>query len=122
MVRPISRVLSERYLRFTGSLFAKPLGQFDVVQELTLRPSDIDLSDHLSRPTRLRGALAAYPELKGCEQHPIRIRISLLLGLAPGGGCLAVDITVNAGGLLHHLFTLTRSEKVHDKGILRHVP
>ncbi len=30
-----------------------------------------------------------------------------LLGLAPDGGCLAVHITMNAGGLLHHLFTLT---------------
>jgi hypothetical protein len=32
-----------------------------------------------------------------------------LLDLAPGGGCLAVDITAHAGGLLHHLFTLTFS-------------
>ena len=31
----------------------------------------------------------------------------LLLGLAPDGGCLAVHITMDAGGLLHHLFTLT---------------
>ena len=30
-----------------------------------------------------------------------------LLGLAPGGGCLAADVTTCAGGLLHHLFTLT---------------
>ena len=29
-----------------------------------------------------------------------------LLGLAPGGVCLAADITADAGGLLHHLFTL----------------
>ena len=29
-----------------------------------------------------------------------------LLGLAPGGGCLATRITASAGGLLHHLFTL----------------
>ena len=33
--------------------------------------------------------------------------ISPLLGLAPGGGYLAICITANAGGLLHHLFTLT---------------
>ena len=31
----------------------------------------------------------------------------LLLDLAPGGGYLAADITARAGGLLHHLFTLT---------------
>ena len=29
-----------------------------------------------------------------------------LLGLAPGGVCLASDITAAAGGLLHHRFTL----------------
>jgi hypothetical protein len=30
-----------------------------------------------------------------------------LLDLAPFGGCLATPITGDAGGLLHHLFTLT---------------
>ena len=33
--------------------------------------------------------------------------ISPLLGLAPDGGYLAICITANAGGLLHHLFTIT---------------
>ncbi len=32
---------------------------------------------------------------------------SPLLGLAPGGGCLAVRVATDAGGLLHHLFTIT---------------
>ena len=32
---------------------------------------------------------------------------SPLLGLAPGGGCLAAAIAGRAGGLLHHRFTLT---------------
>src|ERR687890_235278 len=32
---------------------------------------------------------------------------SSLLGLAPGGGYLAIHITADAGGLLHHLFTIT---------------
>ena len=32
---------------------------------------------------------------------------SSLLGLAPGGGYLAIRITADAGGLLHHLFTIT---------------
>ena len=32
---------------------------------------------------------------------------SPLLGLAPGGGYLAICITADAGGLLHHLFTIT---------------
>jgi hypothetical protein len=34
-------------------------------------------------------------------------RLFLLLGLAPDGGCLAAPVTRRAGGLLHHLFTLT---------------
>jgi len=34
-------------------------------------------------------------------------RASLLLDLAPDGGCLAAGIATSAGGLLHHLFTLT---------------
>ena len=34
-------------------------------------------------------------------------RFSLLFGLAPGGGYLAAPIAGRAGGLLHHLFTLT---------------
>ena len=38
--------------------------------------------------------------------------ISPLLGLAPGGGYLAICITADAGGLLHHLFTITLHPKV----------
>jgi hypothetical protein len=34
---------------------------------------------------------------------------SLLLGLAPSGGCLAAPVARCAGGLLHHLFTLAWS-------------
>ena len=37
--------------------------------------------------------------------------ISSLLGLAPGGGYLATHITARAGGLLHHLFTITPRER-----------
>jgi len=37
--------------------------------------------------------------------------ISSLLGLAPGGGYLAARITAHAGGLLHHLFTITLTPK-----------
>ena len=33
-----------------------------------------------------------------------------LLDLAPGGGYLAAGVTAHAGGLLHHLFTLTLSD------------
>ena len=41
--------------------------------------------------------------------HAPALQPSLLLGLAPNGGCLAVPVAQHAGGLLHHLFTLTRS-------------
>ena len=34
--------------------------------------------------------------------------ISPLLGLAPGGGYLAIRIAADAGGLLRHLFTITQ--------------
>jgi len=40
----------------------------------------------------------------GCSRPK---RASLLLDLAPHGGCLAGDIAAPAGGLLHHPFTLT---------------
>ena len=45
------------------------------------------------------------PEGPGDEQSPPRGLP--LLDLAPGGGYLAADIAAHAGGLLHHLFTLT---------------
>ena len=38
---------------------------------------------------------------------------SFLLGLAPGGGYLAIRITADAGGLLHHLFTMTTHLSVY---------
>ena len=42
--------------------------------------------------------------------------ISPLLGLAPGGGYLAICITANAGGLLHHLFIITRHFALRQSG------
>jgi len=38
---------------------------------------------------------------------PVSCETSLLLDLAPHGGCLSEHITVPAGGLLHRRFTLT---------------
>lgn len=54
---------------------------------------------------------AVYPRLiiPGGGQKE-RAVPSSLLDLAPGGGCLAARITANAGGLLHHRFTLTLTE------------
>ena len=39
-------------------------------------------------------------------------RILPLFGLAPDGGCLAARVTTGAGGLLHHLFTITKMTEV----------
>src|SRR3990172_3837371 len=40
-----------------------------------------------------------------------------LLGLAPGGGCLAAGIAAGAGGLLHHLFILTEGSTAPASGM-----
>ena len=57
---------------------------------------------------RLLGASSDLPEVSG-EQPVLRRkrRSDLLLGLALDGVCLAAPVTRNAGGLLHHPFTLT---------------
>ena len=44
-----------------------------------------------------------HPQWRWAE----RAAPSSLFDLAPDGGCLAAHIAVNAGGLLHHLFTMT---------------
>ena len=57
------------------------------------------------RPCLLASAiihLGGLPETQSERAAP-----SSLLDLAPGGGCLAVHITVSAGGLLRRLFTMT---------------
>ena len=58
-------------------------------------------------PTSPRGS-SSLPETQEERAAPRPHKWALsLLGLAPGGGCLAADIAADAGGLLHHLFTLT---------------
>ena len=78
------------------------------------------MGDHLSWPARYRGARAADPGLEEDESPPFPSAASRhaekkspLLGLAPGGGCLAAGIAAGAGGLLHHLFTLTVTSELH---------
>jgi hypothetical protein len=51
----------------------------------------------LERPTR---------DVEGTDRPSPSWKALPLLGLAPGGGCLAATITGRPGGLLHHLFTL----------------
>jgi len=46
---------------------------------------------------------------------------SSLLGLAPGGGYLAICITTDAGGLLHHLFTITAKRLFVSVALIRQV-
>ena len=52
-------------------------------------------------------ALAVYPEMVGKRAFPAAGAASLLLDLAPHGGYRSGRIAAPAGGLLHHLFTLT---------------
>ena len=52
-------------------------------------------------------ALAVYPEMVGKGAFPAAEAASLLLDLAPHGGYRSGRITAAAGGLLHHLVTLT---------------
>jgi len=47
---------------------------------------------------------------RGAGHTPAAQPPSSLLGLAPGGGCLAAPVTRRAGGLLPHLFTLARTD------------
>ena len=58
--------------------------------------------DHLSRPGIAAAGSCGLPGIDGRAAHS-------LLGLAPGGVYLAVPVTRNAGGLLHHRFTLACS-------------
>jgi hypothetical protein len=67
-------------------------------------PSRATVAGDLERPTRRLGR-AALQRLRGCGHRSVRT----LLGLAPGGVYRAVRVTPDAGGLLHHRFTLTRT-------------
>lgn len=65
--------------------------------------SRVAVAGNLMQPTRAfdgTSSPAAVPD--SCESCPA----FALLGLAPGGVCLASAITDAAGGLLHHRFTL----------------
>ena len=76
--RPISRILSG--------------GEMSVYAPKSFIPT-LCLDGHLSvQPTRNSNDASS---------------VSSLLGLAPGGGCLAACIAAVAGGLLHRLFTIT---------------
>lgn len=59
------------------------------------------LDAHLSRRT------VASQLMRSTRRSSEPSRLFLLFDLAPDGGCLAAFVAKSAGGLLHHLFTLT---------------
>ena len=76
-------------------------------------PSAIVVTNDLMRPTRRLPLVAATGRhLRGPEGP---------LGLAPSGVYLATDVTTDAGGLLHHRFTLTAT-KIAAVYFLLHFP
>src|SRR5512142_1741469 len=79
----VSRILSGESHRFTPEGFIP----------------GIRFSDHLSRRST-----RDLPSPKGWTE---RAAPSSLFDLALDGGCLAARIAAGAGGLLHHLFTMT---------------
>jgi len=87
--RSVSRILSVRWVSL-------------VIPETAPAGMIIYLGEPL--PARSSG-LPGAPG-KRATSRP-QMRTSPLLGLAPGGGYLAAGITTGAGGLLHHLFTIT---------------
>jgi hypothetical protein len=98
--RSVSRILSGRAGRFTSEDFIP-----------AILPGRSSLWT-----ARLRTVQAAYPGLAPEKPGALLWRraasrrpqtASSLLGLAPGGGYLATRIAADAGGLLHHLFTIT---------------
>ena len=62
-----------------------------------------NVSIRLQRPTRNFECLLETAQ-EASRFPPVEL---FLLGLAPNGGCLAANIAKCAGGLLHHLFTLS---------------
>lgn len=72
-------------------------------------------------PWRRAWAIISLGSLPGTDRKRAASRrpktASSLLGLAPGGGCLAARIAADAGGLLHHLFTIATLTASHgEKG------
>ena len=62
---------------------------------------------------QLPAASSSLPETRTVRVAPCPPeRDSSLFGFAPDGGCLAARVTTDAGGLLHHLFTITKTTEV----------
>ena len=89
---------------------SKPRLKGLMASKQTCKPDSVPLAGvaviYLGRP--LPDASCGLPGGQGERAAPRAPKHSPLLGLAPGGGYLAGTVTSPAGGLLHHLFTLTR--------------
>jgi len=69
------------------------------------------LGDHLS------GILVTQYLLQPTRDSNETSSLLSLLGLAPGGGYLAANITIHAGSLLHYLFTVARNEQSFPRAV-----
>src|SRR3954451_16552005 len=72
-------------------------------------PRGTPVGDHPSRAAVADDLVRYTPELGRAALERSREERAPLLDLAPGGVCRAVPVARNAGGLLHHRFTLTAS-------------
>jgi hypothetical protein len=75
---------------------------------LSSHPSRRAVAGTLVRPTRRLGRAVRRGPGSTAPAHPIDSSTGLL-GLAPSGVYPAAPVTRDAGGLLHHRFTLTRT-------------
>ena len=81
----------------------------DTVRDESACKPDSVVDDHPSEASRCRRAPATYPRTSREQRsNGPRGQRTGLLGLAPSGVYPAAPVTWDAGGLLHHRFTLTR--------------
>ena len=104
-MHPLLGVLAGR-LHYIFRLAYKPhfVRRLISVYAIVLRRS----SGYMLHPGMRACAIISLSSLPGTNNEASRF--SSLLGLAPGGGYLAARIAADAGGLLHHLFTVTSAQ------------
>lgn len=68
------------------------------------------------------GCMSPRSSLQHTRNSNETSRLLFLLCLAPDGGYLAIHITANAGGLLHHHFTITSPSSPKSKWIWGRCP
>jgi hypothetical protein len=75
------------------------------ISRLLCAPKDVDI---ISLGCPLLDTSSSLPDAHNGMGHPLR-----LLDLAPGGVCSAASVTRDAGGLLHHRFTLAPEDAIY---------